>query len=40
MLRAVEQFNACESETATFLKRHPLNSELREFGFAPRHLNR
>ncbi len=32
--------NGREGETATFLSRCSLNSELREFGFAPRHLNR
>jgi hypothetical protein len=29
-----------EGETATFLKRSFFNSELRVFGFAPRHLSR
>ena len=35
-----QQINGREGETATFLSRCPLNSELRVGGFAPRHLNR
>ena len=38
--RDTEQFNGREGETATFLSRFFLNSELRVIGFAPRHLNR
>ena len=37
---AAEQFNGREGETATLLSRCLLNSGLRVFGFAPRHLNR
>ena len=37
---AAQQFNGREGETATFLSRFSVNSELRGFGFAPRHLNR
>ena len=40
MLHAAEQFNGREGETATLFGRCPSNSELRVFGFAPRHLNR
>ena len=36
----VQQFNGRESETATFLKRSLVNSELRVIGFALRPLNR
>ncbi len=36
----IEQINGREGETATFLSRNLLNSELRVIGFAPRHLNR
>jgi len=35
-----QQINGREGETATFLSRYLLNSELRSGGFAPRHLNR
>ena len=35
-----QQFNGREGETATLLFRCPLNSTLREFGFAPSRLNR
>ena len=35
-----EQINGREGETATLLSRCVVNSELRVFGFAPRHLNR
>ncbi len=35
-----EQINGREGETATLFGRCPSNSELREFGFAPRHLSR
>ena len=37
---ATEQVIGREGETATLLSRCPLNSELRDGGFAPRHLNR
>ena len=40
MQRNVEQVIGREGETATFLSRCVVNSELREFGFAPRQLNR
>jgi len=36
----IEQFNGREGETATLYERRSLNSKLREFGFAPRHLSR
>ena len=39
-LSDAEQFNGREGETATFLKRSLVNSELRVGGFAPRHLSR
>ena len=35
-----EQFNGREGETAALLSRSSVNSNLREFGFAPRHLSR
>ena len=35
-----EQIIGCEGETATFLKRSLVSLTLREFGFAPRQLNR
>ena len=35
-----QQFNGREGETATLLFRCPLNSTLREFGFAPSRPNR
>ncbi len=37
---AAQQIIGREGETATFLKRSFFNSELREFGFAPRQFNR
>jgi len=37
---ATEQFNGREGETATLLSRCVVSFSLREFGFAPRHLNR
>ena len=37
---AVEQIIGREGETATFLSRFLVNSNLRVGGFAPRHLNR
>ncbi len=40
MTRHAEQINGREGETATFLSRCLLNSELRGGGFAPRHLSR
>ena len=39
-LTHAEQFNGREGETATFLSRPLVNSELRGFGFAPRQFNR
>ncbi len=39
-LRRAEQVIGREGETATFLSRCPFNSELREFGFAPRQFGR
>jgi len=38
--RAAEQIIGREGETATFLSTGLFNSELREFGFAPRQFNR
>ncbi len=37
---AAQQVIGREGETATFFSRCLFNSELREFGFAPRQLNR
>jgi hypothetical protein len=37
---AAQQIIGREGETATFIRRCPLNFNLREFGFAPRQLNR
>jgi hypothetical protein len=39
-LKRAQQINGREGETATFLKRFLVSLTLREFGFAPRHLNR
>ena len=38
--RHIEQIIGREGETATLLSLRLFNSELREFGFAPRHLSR
>ena len=40
MQRHAEQIIGREGETATLLSRCLVNPKLREFGFAPRHLNR
>ena len=40
MRRTAQQVIGREGETATFIRRCPLNLELRVFGFAPRQLNR